>query len=88
MLEALYSQRIFRPWQVTTADDSLANFEKKGIVTIETKSKLSEEEVMEIAIEAGADDVEKEEGNQFKVLIKFILHLKMNKPTHKFCCVP
>ncbi|XP_063157355.1 translational activator of cytochrome c oxidase 1 [Candoia aspera] len=58
------------------ADGIHNHFEKKGIVTVSKEDKsgraLSLDQALELAIEAGAEDVQEEEEEDEKVVLKFI----------------
>ncbi|XP_060112052.1 translational activator of cytochrome c oxidase 1 [Heteronotia binoei] len=58
------------------ADGVRHNFEKKGIIVVGTKDQagnpVSLERALELAIEAGAEDVQEEEDEEEKIMLKFI----------------
>ncbi|XP_007443627.1 translational activator of cytochrome c oxidase 1 [Python bivittatus] len=58
------------------ADGIHSHFEKKGVVTVSKEDKsgrpLSLDRALELAIEAGAEDVQEEEEEDEKVVLKFI----------------
>ncbi|XP_042327656.1 translational activator of cytochrome c oxidase 1 isoform X2 [Sceloporus undulatus] len=58
------------------ADGARHSFEKKGVVTVSkedrSSSPVSLDQALELAIEAGAEDVQEEEDEEGKMILKFI----------------
>nr|XP_028559315.1 translational activator of cytochrome c oxidase 1 [Podarcis muralis]XP_028559316.1 translational activator of cytochrome c oxidase 1 [Podarcis muralis]XP_028559317.1 translational activator of cytochrome c oxidase 1 [Podarcis muralis] len=57
-------------------DGAQHNFEKKGVVTVSSENRsgstITLDQALELAIEAGAEDVQEEEDENEKMLLKFV----------------
>ncbi|XP_015275035.1 PREDICTED: translational activator of cytochrome c oxidase 1 [Gekko japonicus] len=69
-------RRILNKYRGLLAEGVRHNFEKKGIIVVGTKDQagnpISSEQALELAIEAGAEDVQEEEDEDEKMTLKFI----------------
>ncbi|XP_054850914.1 translational activator of cytochrome c oxidase 1 [Eublepharis macularius] len=69
-------RRLLSQYGAALADGARHNFEKKGIIVVNMKDQsgnsVSLERALELAIEAGAEDVQEEEDEDEKMMLKFI----------------